>query len=34
VGDRAKIEEGVKKLNLGKITFLSIEDVLGKKPSL
>jgi zinc protease len=34
VGDRAKIEEGVKKLNLGKITVLSIEDVLGKKPQL
>lgn len=34
VGDRAKIEEGVKKLNLGKITILSIEDVLGKKPQL
>lgn len=32
VGDRAKIEEGVNKFNLGKITFLSIEDVLGKKP--
>jgi len=34
VGDRAKIEEGVKKVNLGKITFLTIEDVLGKKPQL
>lgn len=34
VGDRTKIEEGVKKLNLGKINFLSIEDVLGKKPQL
>jgi zinc protease len=34
VGDRAKIEEGIKKLNLGKIAFLSIEDVLGKKPGL
>jgi zinc protease len=34
VGDRAKIEEGVKKLNLGKINILSVEDVLGKKPQL
>lgn len=34
VGDRAKIEEGVKKLKLGKINFLSVEDVLGKKPQL
>ncbi|MCW5910784.1 MAG: insulinase family protein [Cyclobacteriaceae bacterium] len=34
VGDRAKVEEGIKKLNLGKITFLTIEDVLGKKPEL
>lgn len=34
VGDRAKIEEGIKKLNLGKINFLAIEDVLGKKPQL
>lgn len=34
VGDRQKIDEGVKKLKLGKITYLSIEDVLGKKPEL
>lgn len=34
VGDRAKIETGVNKLKLGKTTVLSIEDVLGKKPSL
>ncbi len=34
VGDRAKVEEGMKKLNLGKINILSIEDVLGKKPQL
>ncbi|HEY3429145.1 MAG TPA: pitrilysin family protein [Cyclobacteriaceae bacterium] len=34
VGDRAKIEEGVKKLNLGKINFLTVEDILGKKPQL
>jgi zinc protease len=34
VGDRSKIEGGIRKLNLGKITFLSIEDVLGKKPGL
>ncbi|HEU5290218.1 MAG TPA: pitrilysin family protein [Cyclobacteriaceae bacterium] len=34
VGDRAKVEEGIKKLNLGKINVLSIEDVLGKKPQL
>jgi zinc protease len=34
VGDRAKVEEGIKKLNLGKINVLTIEDVLGKKPQL
>lgn len=34
VGDRAKIEEGIKKLNLGAITFQSIEDILGPKPKL
>ncbi|MFM7357810.1 MAG: M16 family metallopeptidase [Sediminibacterium sp.] len=34
VGDRAKIEAGIRKLNLGEITILSIEDVLGKKPVL
>jgi predicted Zn-dependent peptidase len=34
VGDREKIEAGVKKLNLGKITVMSIEEVLGKKPEL
>jgi len=34
VGDREKIEAGINKLKLGKITVLSIEDVLGKKPTL
>jgi zinc protease len=34
VGDRAKIEEGINKLKLGKVTMLSVEDVLGKKPQL
>jgi zinc protease len=34
VGDREKIEADVNKLKLGKTTVLSIEDVLGKKPSL
>ena len=34
VGDKAKIEEGIKKLNLGEIKNLSIEDVLGKIPKI
>jgi hypothetical protein len=34
VGDRSKVEEEIKKLNLGKLTVLSIEDILGKKPQL
>jgi len=34
VGDKAKIEEGIKKLNLGELKNLSIEDVLGKVPQL
>lgn len=34
VGDRAKIEEGIKKLNLGEIKNLSIVDVLGNLPKL
>lgn len=34
VGDRAKIEADINKLNLGKVTVLSVEDVLGKKPQL
>jgi predicted Zn-dependent peptidase len=34
VGDRAKIEAGILKLNLGNVNFLTIEDVLGKKPAL
>lgn len=32
VGDRAKIEDGIKQLNLGEIKNLTIEDVLGKIP--
>jgi zinc protease len=34
VGDKAKVEEGIKKLNLGELKNLSIEDVLGKVPQL
>jgi zinc protease len=34
VGDKAKVEEGIKALNLGEIKNLSIEDVLGKVPAL
>jgi predicted Zn-dependent peptidase len=34
VGDRSKIEEGIKNLNLGEIKYFKIEDVLGKKPQL
>lgn len=34
VGDRAKVEEGIKKLNLGEIKNMTIEDVLGKIPQL
>ncbi|MEW6194204.1 MAG: pitrilysin family protein [Bacteroidota bacterium] len=32
VGDRSKIEDGIKKLNLGEIEYYTVEDVLGKKP--
>lgn len=34
VGDKAKIEEGIKALNLGEIKNLSIEDVLGAVPKI
>lgn len=34
VGDKAKIEEGIKALNLGEIKNLTIDDVLGKVPVL
>ena len=34
VGDKAKIEEGIKNLNLGEIKNLSIDDILGKVPQL
>ena len=34
VGDKAKIEKGIKGLNVGKIKNLSIDDVLGKAPKL
>jgi zinc protease len=34
VGDRAKIEAGIRQLNLGNVNFLTIEDVLGKKQAL
>jgi zinc protease len=32
VGDRATIEEGIRALDLGPVTVLSVEDVLGPKP--
>jgi predicted Zn-dependent peptidase len=34
VGDKAKIEEGIKKLNLGELKYLTIDDVLGEIPKL
>ncbi len=34
VGDRSKVEKGIRDLNLGTLTVLSVEDVLGKKPVL
>jgi len=34
VGDRAKIESGIKALNLGPIVDYTIDDVLGKAPVL
>ena len=34
VGDKNKIEDGIKKLNLGELKNLSIEDVLGKIPKI
>ena len=34
VGDKAKIEEGIKNLNLGEVKNLSVDDVLGKVPQL
>lgn len=34
VGDRVKVEEGIKNLNLGEVINLSIEDILGKVPKL
>ncbi|PKL83227.1 MAG: hypothetical protein CVV24_06130 [Ignavibacteriae bacterium HGW-Ignavibacteriae-3] len=34
VGDKAKIEDGIKKLNLGELKNMTIEDVLGKVPVL
>jgi predicted Zn-dependent peptidase len=34
VGDRAKIEKGVRALNLGPIQLLTIEQVLGKPPKV
>jgi zinc protease len=33
IGDRAKIEAGIKALNLGEIRYLSIADVLGPLPA-
>ena len=34
VGDRKKIEEGIRRLDLGKVEVRSIEDILGKPPKL
>lgn len=34
VGDRSKVEKSIRDLNLGTLTILSVEDVLGKKPVL
>ena len=34
VGDRAKIEDEIRALDLGPIRNLSIEDVLGRKPAM
>jgi predicted Zn-dependent peptidase len=34
VGDKAKVEEGIKALNLGEVKNLTIEDVLGKIPKM
>lgn len=34
VGDKAKIEEKIKGLNLGEIKYMSIEDVLGPVPQI
>lgn len=34
VGDKAKIEDGIRKLNLGEIKNFTIDDILGKTPSL
>ena len=34
VGDKSKIEEGIKALNLGEIKNLSVEEVMGKVPLL
>lgn len=34
VGDRKKIEEPIKKLNLGDVEVYSIKDVLGEKPTM
>ncbi|MBE0594595.1 MAG: insulinase family protein, partial [Gemmatimonadales bacterium] len=34
VGDREKIEPGIRALNLGTVRVLSVEDVLGPKPAM
>ncbi|MEX0602213.1 MAG: pitrilysin family protein [Bacteroidota bacterium] len=34
VGDRKKIEKGVREMKLGKLEVLTVEDVLGKPPKL
>ena len=34
VGDREKIESGIRALNLGTVRVLSVEDVLGPKPAM
>jgi hypothetical protein len=33
VGDRAKIEPGIRALNLGPINILTVDDVFGPLPS-
>ncbi|MGK9476205.1 M16 family metallopeptidase [Melioribacter sp. OK-6-Me] len=34
VGDKSRIAEGIKKLNLGEVIEMTVEDVLGKVPEL
>ncbi|MDH3368151.1 MAG: hypothetical protein OEO17_09915, partial [Gemmatimonadota bacterium] len=34
VGDREKIEAGIRALKLGPVTIMSVEDVLGERPEI